>query len=209
MVGISAREFPRISQEERERQRARLNVNSQDVVLVIVGRLHPFKRTALTFEAMALLASKYEHLKLWVVGDGPEESNLKRQAASLGIEDRVRFWGYVPDVVSILPLADIQVHSSRVGEGLPLALLEGMSSGLPVVATAVGSIPDIVITDVTGILTEPGAVGQLVAAIDKLVCDEGLRTRLALGARRLMEQRFFPDQAAGSLTAIYKELMRK
>jgi glycosyltransferase involved in cell wall biosynthesis len=209
MVGISAREFPRVSQEERNRRRAQWNVNPQDVVLVIVGRLYPFKRTALTLEAVSALASKHEHLKLWVVGDGPEETNLRRQAVSLSIEDRVRFWGYVPDVVPLLPLADIQVHSSGQGEGLPLALLEGMSASLPVVATAVGSIPDIVITAQTGILTEPGEVGQLVAAIDRLVCDEGLRSRLALGARELMEQHFFPEQASCSLAAIYRELMGK
>ena len=207
LVGISAREFHSISAEEKRRKREELNVDPDDVILVILGRLHPFKRTALTIEAVGVLAAKYPRLKLWVVGDGPEEENLKRQTARLGIDDRVRFWGYLREVEPILPLADIQVHSSRVGEGLPLALLEGMSAGLPVVATAVGSIPDIVITNRTGILTEPGNVPQLIEAIDNLICDERLRAQLATGAREMMRQHFMPDQAAGSLAEIYRGLL--
>ena len=103
-------------------------------------------------QAAALLAERGKAFELWIAGDGPERGRLERLAAELGVADRVRFLGEVPDAHELLAEAHILAHAAR-SEGLSNAILEAMAEGVPVVATPVGATPELIEHEVSGLLT--------------------------------------------------------
>ena len=111
------------------------------------------------------------------VGDGPERAALVAQAAALGIASRVHFTGMVPEASSILPAFDALVLSSR-SEGTPMVLLETIHAGVPIVASAVGGVPDLVPAG-SALLVPPNDPVALASAIDQALADPGAaRTRV-------------------------------
>jgi glycosyltransferase involved in cell wall biosynthesis len=112
-----------------------------------------------------------------MVGTGPLSSELANVAKELRIDDRVHFLGMRDDVYELLAGLDVFAMSSRF-EGLPIALLEAMSAHLPVVATSVGGIPEVVTSGTTGILVRPGDPAALAHAIQGLLDDPDRRERL-------------------------------
>jgi glycosyltransferase involved in cell wall biosynthesis len=116
------------------------------------------------------------------VGLGPLENDLRTLVATRGLDDVVRFTGSRDDVFEILPAFDVFVLSSR-HEGLPIALMEAMASGVACVATRVGGVPELIDDGRNGLLVDPGDPSALAAAIAKLLDDESLRRALATSAR--------------------------
>ena len=114
-----------------------------------------------------------------LVGLGPLEDDLRALAVELGIGDRVRFPGSRDDVFALLPAFDAFVLSSRF-EGLPIALLEAMATGVAPVATRVGGIPEVVTDGRDGLLVEPGDPAALAGALDRILGDDALRDRLGV-----------------------------
>ncbi|MDQ3945497.1 MAG: glycosyltransferase family 4 protein, partial [Actinomycetota bacterium] len=149
--------------------------------LLFVGRLVDQKGPDGLLEALARLASG---ASLVMVGDGPLRPRLQRQAVRLGIADRVHFTGFVPHelVEAHFCHADLLVLPSRYEE-LGSVLLEAMQAGLPVVATAVGGIPEVVVDGVTGRLLPPGDPAALASAVDGVLGDQAGAGRMGLAAR--------------------------
>ncbi len=169
------------------------------VSVITVGRLSAEKNQALLLRAFAQAAQTVP-AALTLVGDGPEAPALRALAAELGLTDRVRFAGQRRDVAALLSEADLFVLSSDY-EGLPLALLEAMGAGLPILSTAVGGIPDVV-TD-NGLLTPPGDRDALANAMARLLEDPALRQRMG---RRSLDRAaaFAPGSIAAQYGAIYR-----
>jgi glycosyltransferase involved in cell wall biosynthesis len=146
--------------------------------LVYVGRLSPEKGVAVLLKALAAVS----RAKLTIIGSGPQRGELEGLAARLGIADRVCFLGSYPWGSDLLEL--IRRHQCLVlpsfTEGLPLVLMESMSQGVPVIASSVGGIPEVVRHGVNGLLFPRGDVSALAAAIDRVISDPGLRYELAL-----------------------------
>jgi glycosyltransferase involved in cell wall biosynthesis len=136
-----------------------------------------------------------------IVGDGPDREDV---AAELG--DAGRLLGEREDVSEQLAQADAFVLSSR-SEGLPMAILEAMAAGLPVVATAVGGIPELVADGETGLLVPPGDPDALAAALRRLVADPELRRRLGEAARARVEERFSLAATRSAHLALYERLL--
>jgi sugar transferase (PEP-CTERM/EpsH1 system associated) len=152
------------------------------MVVGTVGRLVDVKDQAGLLRAFARLGSAV-HLVL--AGDGPLRGALETQAREAGIADRVHFLGRRDDVAEIMRTFDIFVLSSK-SEGLPLTILEAMAAGLPVIATAVGGIPEVVQSGLTGELVPAGAPEALAAAIEKVLADrEGAAAMGRAGAARV------------------------
>ncbi len=156
------------------------------LVLLATARLAEFKGLQHLLAAVALLPEEWRRrTRVCLCGQGPFEGELRRQAQAAGLEQQVEFAGLVPyaDVPARLREADVFVLPS-LREGMPLAVLEAMASGVPVVASTVGGIPDVVRDGANGVLVPPGDPGALRDAIARLAADPGLRLRLGAAARR-------------------------
>jgi glycosyltransferase involved in cell wall biosynthesis len=136
-----------------------------------------------------------------IVGDGPDRDAV---AAELG--DAGELLGARDDVAEQLARADVFVLSSR-SEGLPMAILEAMAAGLPVVATDVGGIPELVADGETGLLVPPGDADALAAALQRLVADAELRRRLGDAARARVEERFSLAATRRAHVELYDRLL--
>jgi glycosyltransferase involved in cell wall biosynthesis len=173
-----------------------------------VAGLHPKKGHRFLFEA--LLHPGLDSLTLRLVGDGPEWRSLARQVAELGITERVEFLGALthPRVLEQLAEADLFVLPSIVAEdgdteGIPVALMEAMAAGVPVVATAVSGVPELVRDGVTGVTVTPGAPDALAVALGRVLSDwDGARER-ARRAREMVETEFDVRRSAGTLAELW------
>jgi glycosyltransferase involved in cell wall biosynthesis len=147
------------------------------IQLLYVGRLVPVKGLRYLLGAVKLLQDRGIEVKLQLVGGGAQKAELIAQAADLGVTERVTFTGRVPfgpDLLARYRQADIFILPS-LSEGVPKTLLEAMASGLPVVATRVGGVPDVVCDNETGILVNPRAPDELAHAVERLIMDPKLR----------------------------------
>jgi glycosyltransferase involved in cell wall biosynthesis len=128
--------------------------------------------------------------RLLVVGDGPELTQLRALAATLGIKDRTEFAGLRDDVPSCLQNADVFVHPAVWAEAFGWTIAEAMASGCAVIASRTGGIPELIVHEETGVLVEPGDAGAIGSALTRLLESPELRARLAGAARRRVEERF-------------------
>jgi glycosyltransferase involved in cell wall biosynthesis len=135
-------------------------------------------------------------------GDGPAFASLQALRDSLPSRDRIRLLGYRADREVLLEAADICVVPSVWEEAFGLAALEAMAMGKPVVATAVGGIPEIIRPGVTGLLVRPRDEAQLAAAMASLLADPGAAARMGQEARRDVEARFTPESQLSRLTEL-------
>ncbi len=155
--------------------------------LVALGKLRPEKGYDLLLEAFARIAARHLGWSLVIWGEGPMRPRLEAQAHALSIAGRVRLPGSTRQPLARLAEADLFVLPSRV-EGFPNALTEAMSVGLPVIASDVGAVTEIVRDGVDGLLVPPGDVAALAAALDRLMGDLGERRRLAARAPEVLER---------------------
>ena len=173
-----------------ERAAARAALGLGDGFLVsTVGRLAPEKNFPLLVDAFARATATERTARLVFVGDGAERAALEQQAATAGIADRVHFLGWRKDVGALLPAFDLFVLSS-FSEGLPMAMLEAMSAGVPIVSTAVGDIPEVITDGETGRLIPGQDVDALTAAIASMHASREERARIGSAGRRLVIARY-------------------
>jgi glycosyltransferase involved in cell wall biosynthesis len=156
--------------------------------LITVGRLKSPKDFPTLVRAVASLRPDAFD-ELLVVGDGPDRGALAGEVSSLGLDGRIRLLGERADVAALLAGADIFVLSSR-SEGLPLSVIEAMAAGLPVVASAVGGLHELVVDGETGLLVRPGDPAALAEALRRLVADRDCRRQLGDAGRARAEERF-------------------
>ena len=193
----------------RRQWRARLGIGSQDKVIVIVGRLSREKDHNTLLHAVHALPAHGAPALPWllVVGDGPERAAILETAGRLGISGRLILTGQVPSAAPYYGIADVAVLSS-VTEGSPNALLEAMASGVPVVATSVGGVPEIVSHNATAMLAPPSNPGALADAIAAVLEDETLGRRLAESARELVVSSFAPAARTRRIVEAYSRVLR-
>ena len=193
-------------EQERQRRRRDLGVADDEIVLGNVARLYPEKAHDSLLRCFKTILSQHPKTRLWICGVGPLEPAIRSQCSTLGLKDRVRFLGFVEDLPSEMRLLDIQVHPSHI-EGVPLALCEGMAAGLPVVASAVGGIPEILNHGATGVLVRPGDEEGFAQAVVRLINNPQERVRLGLAARHFMENDYSLDTAVSRVQQTYYEMM--
>jgi glycosyltransferase involved in cell wall biosynthesis len=180
--------------------------------VVCVASLFPKKGHVHLIDALALLGERRPDTVLELVGEGPERERILRRARERGVADRVSLLGprssdEVRDTLAAaraFVLASVRLPSGRM-EGIPVALMEAMASGVPVVATRLSGIPELVQDGVTGLLVEPGDAHGLAAAMARLLDDDELAGRLAAGARELVERSFSLTREAERLGDLFDE----
>jgi glycosyltransferase involved in cell wall biosynthesis len=185
--------------------RPRSSDKGADSAIGIVARLSPEKGVDVGLQAFARLAARHPDLRLHVAGDGPERGHLEGLATKLGAGARVVWHGHVDDIDTIYRRLAVLAIPSR-SEGLPNAALEAMASGVPVVATSVGGLKELIVPGRTGSLVAPDDPDALAAAIDRLLENRVERERVANAARDDVRQRFSPEARARQLRDLYAEL---
>lgn len=194
---------------EREHARRELGLGDGEVVLGIASRLIPGKGHDVLVDAVAGAFDEMPSLRLVVAGDGPMRADLERRAEASCPPGRVRFLGYVDDVRRFMGACDVVAMPTlaELSEGFGLAALEAMAAARPVVATTVGSLPEVVADGETGLLVEPGSVGALREAVVRLSRDAGLRAQLGAQAARRAHDVFGLAPMVERTAAVYDEVV--
>jgi len=195
-------EGPRLSRED---ARAALGLPPQGLVIGWVGRLARVKGCDLFVEAMAHLGNL--DAVACIVGDGPGRRAAEERAAELGVGDRIRWLGAVPEAGRLLAGLDVFVMSSR-SEGTPIVLLEAAAAGTPIVATAVGGIPHVV-SDREAILVQPEDPVALASGIRAVLSDAAAAADRAAGARARVERDFAISPWLDAYDAVYERAIAR
>jgi len=196
------------SPADRRKAREALALLDGDVVVGIASRLIPGKGHDVLVEALARARLRCPELKLLIAGDGTERARIERAAALAGPPGTVQVLGFLPDVPAFYAACDVVAFPTQpeLSEGFGLAALEAMAAGKPVIASSVGSLPEVVDDGVTGVLTQPSSVDGLASALVDLALDPTRREQLGT-AGEVRARRDFPLDAMVSRTiAVYDEL---
>jgi glycosyltransferase involved in cell wall biosynthesis len=165
---------------------------TREVRFVMASRLAAEKGCKESVQAFADVASQHEDVSLHIYGDGPERKGLEDMVATRGLNGRVKIHGYVSEatLVAAFPECDVLIQHSIGREGSPVSIIEAMSCGLPVVATAIGGIVDQVVHGETGFLVAEGDTVAMSRAMLRLAVDANLRARLGSNARNRAVESF-------------------
>ncbi|MCW3991663.1 MAG: N-acetyl-alpha-D-glucosaminyl L-malate synthase BshA [Candidatus Bathyarchaeota archaeon] len=177
--------------------------NGRQVVVAHISNFRPVKRVQDLVVAMSRVVEEVEDTRLLLVGDGPERHRIELLVEKLGLHRNVLLTGYRRDIPNLLRCSDILVLCSEI-ESSPLTLLEAMSSGLPIIATEVGGIPDIVADGRNGFLVPPNSPEELAEKILELNSDAELRLRMGAAARRTILERFTADKVVPQYEEAYR-----
>lgn len=188
--------------------RARNGARPAEVVVGAVARLSPEKGLDDLLRAVALLVERGMPLRVVLAGDGPRRQRLERLAGQLGIAGRVDFRGEVPheQVPAVLAELDVFVMPSRA-EGFGVAALEAAAMELPVVASRVHGLPDVVVDGVTGLLVPPRKVDALADAIGRLAADADLRATMGRAGRAFVQERYRWEDNVAQMERLYRHLL--
>lgn len=188
------------------RVREELGIETEALVIGTIGRLAPVKAHADLLRTAQRILHRAPHARFLFVGDGPLRSELAATAAQLGVDRACVFAGARQDTFDLLAAMNMFVLPS-LHEGVPMALLEAMILGKPVVATAVGGVPEIVQDRVTGLLVAPRDDRRLADACLELAADQRLAQSLGSAARRAIVDHFSHDVCGGALLDMYRSLL--
>jgi L-malate glycosyltransferase len=183
----------------------RLGLARDALVLGTAGRLERVKRLDIFLGAAKLVSARLPQARFVIAGSGSEEAHLRDLARRAGLGDRVMFLGQRDDIYDVLRAFDTLVLSSD-HEGLPTVLLEALWLGIPVVARALGGIPEVVEDGKTGVLVRSDDPSVLAAACVGLLGDEARRRELAHHGARVVETAFSIEQTSAQLARLYSSL---
>jgi glycosyltransferase involved in cell wall biosynthesis len=186
--------------------RRELGVSAEVGLIGAVGRLYPEKGYDDMVRAIALLKrGQSPPLRCVIAGAGPGEGELRALISELDLAEEVQLLGQRRDIPDVIGALDVAVLSSK-HEGSPLAVIEYMAGAAPIVATAVGGVPELVQDGVHALLVEPGEPAGLAAAIGRLLADRALARRLGAAARERQRAQYDLDGVVRRLEDLYLEL---
>lgn len=191
----------------KERVRSRLQIGKDEKVILYMGTLRPVKGVKYLIEAMRAVSQKDLEARLIVVGDGKERQNLEKLTKALNLGDFVTFVGKVPnqEVPQYMAAADIFVLPS-LSEGFPVTVLEAMASGLSIITTNIGGLPEIVHEGENGFLVQPKNPLEITQRVTLLLQDDELRERIS-GNNRARAKDYTWKEVVGKLEEVYQNLV--
>jgi glycosyltransferase involved in cell wall biosynthesis len=193
--------------EDLQAKKARLGISGTERIVLAIGRLSKEKAYPDLVAAIAELRRLHPELpvRLIILGEGPERLTIEAAIRSAGLERGVSLPGHMRDVSPYYEVADVFAISS-LSEGSPNVLLEAMAAGVPVVASAVGGIPEIVTDQQQALLVRPRDPRALAAALARILTNRRLAQALSQAARSLAAARFTPEQRARALMELYSNV---
>lgn len=189
-----------------EEARRAIGLPVDAVVVGTVGRLNEVKRQDRLLRAAAELRPRFPTLRMVIVGDGPERSQLEKLAGELGLTEITTFAGFQPKPELYLRAMDVFALTSR-SEGFPVSILEAWAVGVPVVCTAVGGIPDVVADGETGLLVPPDDATGLVAALARPLADREFAAKLTAAGAETVRRKYSLTGVGAEYERMYRQLI--
>ncbi|HEU4617532.1 MAG TPA: glycosyltransferase family 4 protein [Gammaproteobacteria bacterium] len=204
--GVDTERF-RPDASARARLRAAFSLPGDSFVAGVVAQLIPRKGHGMLLDLLPDVAARHPRFVVICFGRGPGSERLAREIAARRLERRVVLAGFRDDLPALLPGLDALLHPATA-EGLGVAVLEALAAGVPVAASAVGGIVDVIEPGAHGLLVPHDDRAAWIEAIDSIVCDSALRTRLAASGRARVEAEFSARRMAEGNLAVYEAVLR-
>lgn len=211
---ITIQNATRINLEEdnifqyRNEKRKELSIGYNDYVIGYVGRLSEEKGLEYLLQAVYKIKRRMNNCKVIIMGDGPRKKDLEILCTNLGLMNNIIFTGFVDNVEQWYPALDVFVLPSLT-EGTPLVILEAMQCGVPVIATMVGGIPDVIRTGENGIVIKPRCSEDIESAIIKLIEHEKMRGNIIEKAKETVKEKYSVNKWIRMIEAEYIKLVEK
>jgi glycosyltransferase involved in cell wall biosynthesis len=185
---------------------ARPRTSSSEIIIGTAGRLVELKGIEYLLSAAAELRREFPTLRVEIAGSGPQREKLEQAVAHAGLTGQVRFLGWIDDLTSLLPRWDVFVMPS-LEEGFPIAAMDAMAAGLPVVATPVGGVPELIEDGKTGWLVPPRDAAALAARLRLLLSNPELRRSVGAAAYARVRDHFSAAPMTANFARLYDELL--
>lgn len=200
--------FPDMDTESKMKKRKELGLETDAVLVGMACRLEPVKGCEYFIEAALAMAKKVKDIQFVVVGEGSLRLPLEVKVLDSALKERIKFLGWREDSLEIISVLDILVQPS-LNEAVGRVLLEAQAQGVPVIATKVGGIPEIIKDLVTGILIPSRNAKAIVQEIYRLLENENLRQTLASQAKKQVRENFSSEKMMEKIIHIYSQLMNR
>lgn len=175
-------------------------------VFVNIASHVPEKNHSFVIQIFKDYFQRHQKGYLWLVGDGKLRHPLERQVENLGLKDRVVFWGYRKDVISVLKSGNVLLMPSLI-EGLPGVILESLSCGIPVVVSNVGGIPEVIKDGMTGCCVSTFDSGLYVSRLEKILSEPHFKNKIIMAGKKLIDQHFMMGKIANDFLTVYRRLI--
>jgi glycosyltransferase involved in cell wall biosynthesis len=205
-IGVNIADFGDVSSGRAWRDAH--DIPADDLLVTYVARLVPSKEPVLFVETAVAVTRQCSQARFVLVGDGPERAAVEAAADESGIADRLLVAGSEPDLAPVLAASDVFLSTSSY-EGFGIAIVEAMASSLPVVATSVGGVPELVVPGQTGELVPPGDVAGLVTAVLDLLVHDSARRRMGAAGRARVLERFDATRMTAAYEDLYESVVRE
>lgn len=199
--------LPAVSDAEKAAIRARFGVSEGESVISIVARLEEVKGHEYFIEAADMLIKDGANAKFFIAGTGSRESALRELVRETELEDRIRFTGFIPDIDKLMSITDIQVNASYGTEATSLALLEGMSIGVPAVVSDFGGNPGVIRNRENGFVVAKQNSAALRAAIRRLLVDRELYDAMSKRSLEIFGESFTAERMTRDTEKFYLEVL--
>jgi glycosyltransferase involved in cell wall biosynthesis len=184
-------------------------VNTTNTMIIgTVANFRPQKDHETLLNAFSILIKSGLNCELWIVGDGPTRPQIVKLADELNIESQVRFLGTISNPAEVYKRFDIFVLSTHY-EGHPLVILEAMSFGIPIVATRISSIPEVITDRVNGLLVNPNDPRDLAKALEEILTNKSLHSRLSQAAQKSFQEQVSVDVWANNVISLYERVLNE
>lgn len=198
----------KIREEEKNEFRKRFNIPDGKKVVSIVARLEDIKGHDYFIEAANMILKKNENAVFVIAGTGSYEQHLKEKVKELSREKEIIFTGFITDVYKLMNITDIQANASFGTEATSLALLEGMSLGIPAVVSDFGGNPGVIKNGINGFVVEKQNSRALAEKIAKLLTDDDIYNNLSEGAKEVFAKTFTAEAMTKQTEKIYERILR-
>jgi glycosyltransferase involved in cell wall biosynthesis len=183
-----------------------LDVLPASPLLCVIGQLIPRKGHHILLDGLPSLKNKFKDIRVLIVGSGPHRSRLEAQVRKLDLGGCVQFMGFRSDISTILRASDMLVHPA-LREGFANVGLQAMASGIPVVTTSVGGMPEMVQHEITGLVVPPGDSKSLAQAIEELLSNPGRCSMMGRLGQDIVRERFSVEKMVDSNLALYQKIL--
>lgn len=179
---------------------------SDEIVIGTAGRLVELKGIEYLIRAVAALGNEFPSLRVEIAGSGPQRAKLAEECAHAGLGEKIRFLGWIDDIGNALSRWDVFVMPS-LEEGFPIASLDAMAAGVPVIASAVGGVPELIQDGETGWLVSPRDADALASRLRLLLGDPDARVKMGAAGFRRVRDHFNATQMTAKIAHLYDELL--